>query len=118
MPDLTQIASPVVDATGKTRLRDSLERARRREKPSVGQWLSLPGYTLAKMAAPLGADWVLIDTEHGDIDDNAMSLQVAAVSTSGVSPMVRVRGSEPWMLKQALNYGAHAIMVPMCETAV
>lgn len=51
-----QIKSPVVDATGKTRLRESLERAKRGEGPSVGQWLEFPGYSLARTVAPLGED--------------------------------------------------------------
>jgi len=54
MPD--QIASPVVNAMGKTRLRESLERARARKGPSMGQWLEFPGYTLAKTVAALGED--------------------------------------------------------------
>ncbi|KAH8895555.1 2-dehydro-3-deoxyglucarate aldolase [Thozetella sp. PMI_491] len=112
-----QIASPVVDATGKTRLQDALERARRGEGPCVGQWLEFPGYSLARTVAALGEDWVLVDTEHGNIDDNEMYLQVGAISSSGVSPIVRIPASEPWMMKRALDCGAHAIMVPMCETA-
>lgn len=51
-----QIASPVVDATGKTRLRASLEKASKGEGVSIGQWLEFPGYTLAKTVAPLGED--------------------------------------------------------------
>lgn len=58
----------------------------------------------------------MIDTEHGAIDDHDMYLQVGAVSSVGVSPIVRVPGSEPWMIKRALDCGAHAVMVPMCET--
>ena len=50
------IASPVVNASGKTRLRESLERAKRGEGPSVGQWLEFPGYSLARTIAPLGED--------------------------------------------------------------
>lgn len=46
-----------------------------------------------------------------------MYLQVGAISSAGVSPIVRVPGSEHWMLKRALDCGAHAVMVPMCETA-
>lgn len=46
-----------------------------------------------------------------------MYLQVGAISSAGASPIVRVPGSEPWMLKRALDSGAHAVMVPMCETA-
>ena len=52
----TQIASPIVDGTGKTRLRDSLERAKRGQGPSIGQWLAFPGYSLARTVAPLGED--------------------------------------------------------------
>ncbi|CAH0055924.1 unnamed protein product [Clonostachys solani] len=100
----------------KTRLRESLERAKARQGPSVGQWLEFPGYTLAKTVASLGEDWVLIDCEHGNIDDNDMYLQVGAISSSGVSPIVRIAGSESWMIKRVLDAGAHAIMVPMCET--
>jgi hypothetical protein len=32
--------------------------------------------------------------------------------------MVRTASSEPWMIKRVLDAGAHAIMVPMCETKV
>ena len=51
-----QIATPVVDAAGKTRLRAALEKAKRGEGPCVGQWLEFPGYTLARTVAPLGED--------------------------------------------------------------
>ncbi|KAL2865544.1 HpcH/HpaI aldolase family protein [Aspergillus lucknowensis] len=102
--------------TTKTRLQTSLKRAAARQAPSVGQWLEFPGYALAKTVAQLGEDWVLIDCEHGAIDDREMHLQVAAVASAGVSPIVRIPSSEPWMMKRALDAGAHGIMVPMCET--
>ena len=47
-----------------------------------------------------------------------MYLQIAAISCCGVSPIVRIPGSEHYMIKRALDAGAHAIMVPMCETKV
>ncbi|KAJ5642851.1 HpcH/HpaI aldolase/citrate lyase family protein [Penicillium longicatenatum] len=93
------IASPVVSPIGKTRLQAS--------------W-SLP--QRGKGLAPLGEDWVLIDCEHGDIDDKEMYLQVGAISSAGVSPIVRIPAAEPWMMKRALDCGAHGIMVPMCDT--
>ncbi|KAL3479489.1 Phosphoenolpyruvate/pyruvate domain-containing protein [Aspergillus californicus] len=101
----------------KTRLQASLERAAAREAPSVGQWLEFPGYQLARTVAQLGEDWVLIDCEHGAIDDREMHLQIAAVASTGTSPIVRIPSSEPWMMKRALDAGAHGIMVPMCDTA-
>ncbi|KAL1621114.1 hypothetical protein SLS56_009319 [Neofusicoccum ribis] len=60
--------------------------------------------------------WVLIDCEHGNIDDAEMYHAVGAVATAGASPIVRIAGSEPWQIKRALDSGAHGIMIPMCET--
>lgn len=51
-----QAPSPVVNSSGKTRLRESLERAKKGEGPSVGQWLEFPGYALASAVASLGED--------------------------------------------------------------
>ena len=51
-----QTSSSVVDSTGKTRLQASLERAKRGEGASIGQWLVFPGYSLARTVAALGAD--------------------------------------------------------------
>lgn len=61
------IATPVVNSAGKTRLRDSLERAKRGEGPSVGQWLEFPGYSLARTVASLGED---VSPQSSD-DDNS-----------------------------------------------
>ncbi|KAL4955655.1 Phosphoenolpyruvate/pyruvate domain-containing protein [Aspergillus filifer] len=103
--------------TSKTPLQLSLERAAARQAPSIGQWLEFPGYHLARTVAALGEDWVLIDTEHGAIPDAEMALSIAAIAAAGVSPIVRIASSDPWMMKRALDAGAHGIMVPMCETA-
>ena len=105
-------------ATGKTRLRATLERAATGGEASLGQWIELPGFNLARTVASTGCDWVLIDCEHGNIDDANMHLAIAAVTAGGASPIVRVAGSENFMIKRALDAGAHGIMVPMCETVV
>jgi hypothetical protein len=42
--------------SGQTRLHRSLERAKLGQGPSVGQWLELPGYSLARTVASLGED--------------------------------------------------------------
>jgi 4-hydroxy-2-oxoheptanedioate aldolase len=36
--------------------------------------------------------------------------------SAGVSPIVRVPADEPWMVKRALDAGAHGILVPMCDS--
>ena len=41
---------------------------------------------------------------------------VVAIAHEGVSPLVRVVANEPWMIKRALDAGAHGIVVPMIHT--
>ena len=45
-----------------------------------------------------------------------MYLAVGAIASAGASPIVRIPAGEVWMMKRALDSGAHAIMIPMCET--
>jgi len=78
--------------------------------------MEFPGFSLTRTVASMGSDWVLIDCEHGDIDDAAMYHSIAAVATQGASPIVRIPADQHWMIKRALDAGAHGIMVPMCET--
>jgi 2-keto-3-deoxy-L-rhamnonate aldolase RhmA len=61
---------------------------------------------------------VLVDCEHGNIADNEMYLAVGAIAAAGASPIVRIPAGEAWMMKRALDAGAHGIMIPMCETKV
>jgi len=48
--------SSIVSTTGKTRLRQALERARDGGPACVALWLWLPGYSLARLVGGLGAD--------------------------------------------------------------
>lgn len=38
---------------------------------------------------------------------------VTAIATSGVSPIVRIADNQGWMVKRALDAGAHGILVPL-----
>lgn len=41
-----------------------------------------------------------------------------AIASEGASPIIRVPWGEEWMIKRALDAGAHGVMVPMCHNAV
>ena len=58
----------------------------------------------------------MVDCEHGNIADNEMYLAVGAIAAAGASPIVRIPAGEAWMMKRALDAGAHGIMIPMCKT--
>ncbi len=79
----------------------------------------LPGSNLARMTAAAGYDFILVDCEHGNIDDAMMHEQVAAIgAVPGCSPIVRIAGPEIHLVKRALDTGAHGLLCPMMSTAV
>jgi hypothetical protein len=41
-----------------------------------------------------------------------------AVAAAGCTPVIRVPNAEEWLVKRALDAGAHGVMTPMCHTAV
>ncbi|KAK1066637.1 hypothetical protein LTR74_007007 [Friedmanniomyces endolithicus] len=51
-----------------------------------------------------------------DYSSDTESRLVAAIAACGVSPIVRVAEGQHWMIKRALDAGAHGIMVPLVRT--
>jgi len=49
--------------------------------------------------------------------DAQMHESVAAIASCGVSPIVRIPDNQGWMVKRALDSGAHGIVVPLLYTA-
>ncbi|EAW07697.1 HpcH/HpaI aldolase family protein [Aspergillus clavatus NRRL 1] len=95
-----------------------LQQALRTERGlSFGAWQMLPGANHARFMARTGYDWICVDTEHGNIADAQMHEAVAAIAATGVSPIVRIAANEGWMVKRALDSGAHGIVVPLLYTA-
>ncbi|KAL8718151.1 MAG: hypothetical protein Q9225_004686 [Loekoesia sp. 1 TL-2023] len=72
---------------------------------TFGAWQMLAGSNVSRIIARSGFDWVVVDTEHGNIDDGAMHEAVAAIAGCGVSPLVRIAANEGWMVKRALDSG-------------
>ena len=77
----------------------------------------LPGTNLSRAIARAGFDWICVDCEHGNIADHEMHESVAAIASCGVSPIVRIPANESWMVKRALDSGAHGIIVPLLYSA-
>jgi len=95
-----------------------LAQALKTGKPSFGGWQGLPGSNLSRILARTpNLDWITIDCEHGNQSDDSMHESVAAVAACGISPIVRVAEGQHWMIKRALDAGAHGIIVPLLQTA-
>jgi len=86
-------------------------------KTMWGTFMMLSSAWTARVVASCGWDFVIVDCEHGNIGDSDMHDSVNAVASCGVSPIVRIRGPDPALIKRALDTGAHGLMVPMINTA-
>ncbi|KAL1306431.1 hypothetical protein AAFC00_005131 [Neodothiora populina] len=91
--------------------------ALRNNELALMTFVAIPSVRHAQIVALTGLDGVIIDCEHGHIGDDSMHNSVSAISALGVSPIIRVRGPAPDLLKRALDTGAHGLMVPMINTA-
>lgn len=85
----------------------------REGKPAIGGFLSIPSSFSAEVMAHTGLDWLCIDLQHGAIDYSDAVPMLAAISTTAVTPIVRVPWNEPSIIMKALDAGAYGVIVPM-----
>jgi 4-hydroxy-2-oxoheptanedioate aldolase len=85
----------------------------REGKPAVGGWLSIPDGFSAECMAQTDLDWLCIDMQHGCIDYSDVIPLLTAVSTTSITPIVRVPWNEPYIIMKVLDAGAYGVIVPM-----
>lgn len=62
-----------------------------------------------------GADFVMLDTEHGPLSEETIAGYMIACKASGISPLVRVREISRSPVLKVLDSGADGIIVPGVE---
>ena len=77
----------------------------------------IPSAVVTQAIAAAGADFVLIDREHGPIGPETMHAMVAATAGTNCAPLVRVNSIEEAETKAALDAGAEGILFPLVRTA-
>ena len=82
----------------------------------VNGWLGIPSAVSAEFMALQGWDSMCIDLQHGLVDYQASVGMMQAISTTGVTPLVRVPWNEPGDIMKALDAGAYGIICPMVNT--
>lgn len=63
-----------------------------------------------------GYDFLLIDTEHSPGSLTTLHAQLLAIAATDTAAVVRVSGLDAGQIKQCLDLGAHAVMVPNIDT--
>ena len=87
-----------------------------RDQAAVNGWLAIPNSFSAEVMAHQGWDSLTIDMQHGLIDEAAMVLMLQAISTTAVTPVVRVPWLAPWIIMKALDMGAFGVICPMVNS--
>ncbi|MDN5919753.1 MAG: aldolase/citrate lyase family protein [Pseudonocardia sp.] len=83
----------------------------------VGGWLQLPSAATAEVIGSVGFDFVVVDTQHGLIGDDALLPILQALSATGTHALVRVPEHGEGPISRALDRGAAGVIVPLVDTA-
>ncbi|HXQ51636.1 MAG TPA: aldolase/citrate lyase family protein [Stellaceae bacterium] len=79
-------------------------------------WCAIPSGFAAETMAHLGWDSLVIDAQHGLVGYESMVAMLQGISTTAVTPMVRVPWNAPAEIMKALDAGAYGIICPMVNS--
>jgi 2-dehydro-3-deoxyglucarate aldolase/4-hydroxy-2-oxoheptanedioate aldolase len=82
---------------------------------TVGTFVGMSSVISAEVSAASGADWILLDLEHGSGTEEAVRDGVLAAGSYGVPTVVRVESGERIRIGHVLDQGAAGVMVPRLD---
>src|ERR1700712_2249212 len=91
----------------------AFKQALRNGEPKMGLFVNSHSPTVAEQLAHSGYDWLLIDSQHGPMNFEKLSVMLAAVASGGAKSLVRVAGYQDRAgIQQSLDMGADGVLVP------
>ena len=79
-------------------------------------WLSIPNSFTAEIMATSGFDSICIDIQHGLMGYETAVHMLQGISTTSVTPIIRVPWNDPAIIMKSLDAGAYGIVCPMVNT--
>ena len=86
-------------------------------RPCHGLWSQLPGAVTGEVLARTGADFVVVDLQHGATAEADLPGVAAAVTAAGSVPLVRTRSPAFADVGRPLDLGARGVVVPNVRDA-
>lgn len=83
----------------------------------VGCFVTFAHPDIAEFTAMLGFDFLLIDNEHGVMEQSVLADMVRASQCAGVPAVVRCTEKSYDHIQKALDFGANGIQIPLVNTA-
>ncbi len=98
--------------------RISLKQKLESGKPTFGITMYTGTCAVVEIAGNSGLDFAFIDAEHTAFQiDGAMEKLILSAKVSGISPLIRVRGTIEWDIRKSLELGADGVIIPQVNTA-
>jgi len=94
----------------------ALKKKLKQRQLTIGSWLSFSFTPVCEMMGRTGFEWLVVDMEHTAISVAQQLQLIQIIDLMGISPLVRVGANDPLLIKQALDAGAHGIIVPMVNS--
>lgn len=85
--------------------------------PPVGTWSQIASEEVIDMLGAAGLDFTIVDTEHGAFGIETAERLIRACDANGIVPLVRIARPDPFLVGQALDAGAAAVVAPRVESA-
>ena len=94
-----------------------LRRRWSRGEPCHGLWSLLPGAVTGEVLARAGADFVVVDLQHGAVAEAELPGITAVITGAGAVPLVRARSPLFADIGRPLDLGARGVLVPNVRDA-
>ena len=88
----------------------------KKQQVAIGGWLSIPSGISTEIMAHQEWDVLTIDMQHALVSVSDLVPMLTAISTSEVTPFVRVPWLEPGIIMKALDAGSYGVICPMINT--
>jgi 4-hydroxy-2-oxoheptanedioate aldolase len=105
------------EAVGVVTRQVDLRRRWAQGQPCHGLWSLLPGVVTAEVLARTGADFVVVDLQHGAVSESELPGVAAAITAGGSVPLVRTRSPGFADVGRPLDLGAWGVVVPSVRDA-
>ena len=99
-----------------TRIERFREKIKAGETP-FGLFITMSDMSVCEMAGLAGYDFVWIDAEHGPLDRQEIFRLILAAQAGGAAAVVRVPGTDPFIVKAILDMGPDGIIFPFINNA-
>ena len=88
-----------------------------KERPLYGCFVTFALPDIAEYTARMGFDFLLLDNEHGVMEQSTLADMVRASQCAGVPAVIRCTEKSYDHIQKALDFGANGVQLPLVNTA-